>query len=76
MNKIIHIGGKDNCRWHRTLGATIMFFRRAGGARQSDLRDCPIPGHGRDNGVSIALHRYRRSGGCPLLSSLPEASAI
>jgi len=76
MNTIIRIDDKTTGGGTVLSGSTVMFFRSIGVARQGDPVNCPTPGHGRDNGVPIALHGHRRSGGCTLRSSLPEVSAI
>ncbi|MNG14668.1 PAAR motif protein [compost metagenome] len=86
MKGIIRIGDKTTGGGTVLSGSVDMIFRGLGAARQGDLVDCPVSGHGRtviaeghpvfrDNGVPVAFHGHRCACGCALISSLPEAGA-
>jgi len=86
MKGIIRIGDKNTGGGSVLSGSSKMKFSGTGVARQGDPVSCPIKGHGptviaeghptfKDNGVPVAFDGHRCACGCPLISSLPQATA-
>lgn len=85
MKNIIRIGDKNTSGGVVESGSITMAFGGIGVARVGDPVICPLPGHGRnavaeghpvfkDHGIPVAFQGHRCECGCPLISSMPQAS--